>query len=306
MAKDDNTFLKKAKEFEAEKTLKKFQRMVNLRFSDGTFMGLWFYTRKDDICSSDLEVCIRIAKQYEECLNSIDKNFEEKLKSFINENNLNKFNQNNKTIKFEDGKLMPFWFMSYKKILLSSTNKCCKMVQQQYQEYIKMQADKKQMVFSLHLKEFVEMPNLDKFMKQKDILFSDGVSMNSWYNNNKDNLKDNDEIQRQYDMFKRNKAYEKEKRDKKTKINFECKIQEFLSIKSSYKFKSFNNLKFSDDSLVGGWFQRNEKKLSANYSEQYLIMLEQKRNYEKKVITGFEDDKVIKERIKGKNDNNGE
>ena len=310
MTDNNKIFLKKAKEFAEEKGVEKFKRISSPKFSDGTFMGVWFDKRKKDICSSTLEICIRITKQYNEYLYGIDKKFDEKLKLFANEQNLDKFNYNKKTIKFNDGKLMSVWFITYKDLLFSSDNEFCRLIQKQYKEYQKEYQNnrysKQQQLFLLHLKEFIESPNLDKFSEYKIVLFSDGKSMNSWYRNNKDILKDNVEIQKQHDMFIRNRIYEKKKCEAQSKIDFERKIQEFLSLKSLEKFKKFSYLKFSDGSLVGGWFNQNEKKLSINYGEQYLMTLEQKNEkYQKDSTTNFNDDKIISHEMKSENNKNG-
>ena len=50
MTDNNKIFLKKAKEFAEEKGVEKFKRISSPKFSDGTFMGVWFDKRKKDIC----------------------------------------------------------------------------------------------------------------------------------------------------------------------------------------------------------------------------------------------------------------
>lgn len=57
---------------------------------------------------------------------------------------------------------------------------------------------------------------------------------------------------------------------------FLIKAKEFLDEKGMNKFHRLSLPKFSDGTLVDGWFDRNEARLSTDYETQYLIMLEQK------------------------------
>ncbi len=293
---NNNAFLIKAKEFLDEKDMNKFHCLSLPKFSDGTFKGIWFDKRKKDIFSSDLKICIEITKQYNEYQDNSKKRFEEKLNLFANEKNLDKFNQANKDIKFDDGKLMCLWFMTYKKFLFSCDSEICKKIQNQYQDYKKKNDSKAKTLFESRLKEFIDEPNLDKFSRYRDkyILFKDGKIMNNWYYCNKSLLSDNEEIKRQYASFEA----EKSKRILKSKENFERKIEEFLNIRNSMKFKQCNDFRFSDGTLVDGWFSRNEARLSSDYETQYLIMLEQKNGGFGNNLISFKEENCLDEKRK--------
>ena len=200
-------FLFKLKEFYKEKDLQKFNGSnKTIKFANGNYMGNWFRDNKKQIFDSNETTCKKIQKQYKKYreklyLEQKETDFTNKIKEFYKEKDLQKFNGNNKTLKFAKGTYMGYWFIGNKNEIFESIDDICKKVQEQYKAYKKDKFNKK-------AKEFYEEQNLEKFdCNKKSIKFKSGSLMGVWFNNNKKEIFNFDDelclqVLRQYYEYK--------------------------------------------------------------------------------------------------------
>ena len=197
------SFEQKLEMFANELNLNKFnQREDSIKFSDNTNMGIWFNNNKKAILSSPDELSL-IKNQYEEYLNNIKRlSKDEKIKEFIEESNLNKFNQFDDAVKFSDDVNMCRWFNKNRKTLLLDDIFCLSIIKQ-YKNYTKKNAYKNQLY---RCKEFLFELDFNKFSFEKILRFSDGYPMNIWFIERYDILKTGKnnifvEILKQYEKY---------------------------------------------------------------------------------------------------------
>ena len=143
---DNNTFAnvkkryyEKLKEFKQEENLNKFKPNNDLRFKDNTLMNAWFKNHYFKIISSNDDVSKSIMMQYKKFCEEQKRrlSFEEKLLEFEREEDLQKFNKNNKTIKFTDGCIKSNYWNSNKKRIYSLNNVISKSIIKQHEDYKK-------------------------------------------------------------------------------------------------------------------------------------------------------------------------
>ena len=73
LASSERKFVFKLEEFLQEQNLDKFNvNKKNLKFKDGSLMGVWFNHNKPAIINSDDEICLKILKQFYEYKNKPD------------------------------------------------------------------------------------------------------------------------------------------------------------------------------------------------------------------------------------------
>lgn len=216
----------KCKEFLECLDFEKFNVDSKLAFSNGMIMSKWFLENKIYILSSKNELCIEIAKQYQEYLNNIKKQRERKNRLiyeknkhlFYREKDLNKYD-NTSTLKFPDGMFMGEWFMIYKDYILSSNGCFEKAIKDKYELFLLTRSLKT---------EFLEEENFEKFDIYGYVRFSTGALMNAYWEvyqkeilNSKCNI--DRLIAKQYEEYLREQKQDIVYLD--DKVNTEIKVQ---------------------------------------------------------------------------------
>ncbi len=166
-------------EFSKERNLDKFNGSKDdLRFSDGTGMAKWFFSRntKDEILSSNDEYSIRIQKDYEKYKNR-------RIIEFLNIDDLNKF-YSKSNITFKDGSNVYRWWVINKKTIMSASDEYSVTVQKQYKKYETRK-------FLDKFYEFLLMDDDKKFKNttKEEMHFKDGSSVYSWYSHYRNKVK---------------------------------------------------------------------------------------------------------------------
>lgn len=154
---------------------------TDIKLSNGVIASVWFNENKNSLFESRTKENLEIKRQYDEYRFS----FDDKISEFIKEKDFNKFNCNNRSIKFSDGSIISIWFDNHKqKILLSSYE-----IRKQYDKYLNGAT------YNLRKEEFALEPNLEKFnMKKKCVYFDDGKCMFGWFKRYKNNILSNNDL----------------------------------------------------------------------------------------------------------------
>lgn len=274
---NDETFNNKVLEFYLERSLDKYvARNGDLRFKDNTVMFTWFSNNKNRILNSDDNICKLIKKQYfEEYLKCSEKTyylkqkgFEDKLLEFLNEEDLNKFNLKNRTLKFKSGTIMSVWFNNYKNRIIKLNNEISDDVMMQYLKYynVTLKEPRYERLYK-RAEEFYKEKNIDKYnIKNENIIFKDNIIMSVWFVNNKHIIFNSDnmyciKIKEEYEnkFLPLVETSKMEKKKNRGLILFEEKLEEFTLENDLNKFNSGNKvIKFKNGSLMGNWFNMNK------------------------------------------------
>ena len=178
-------------EFANCQNLDKFNDNKNyLFFEDGTKMSVWFRRPgiKEEIFSYKPVISDDLKYYKEYYYNKIKNDYykykNQKLIEFIEIDDLNKFYSNG-NIKFKDGSSTYRFWIIYKSDIINSNDTLCLRIKEQYNDY----KDKK---FINRLIEFLKMDDSIKFTQpsKKQLSFSDGKGVSSWYLNNKNKIKE--------------------------------------------------------------------------------------------------------------------
>ena len=186
---DKEKYNKRIIEFLEETNMKKFEKKDrNIKFSDGTFMSLWFYINFNNIKNSCDDLSKSIILQYEkyevdkkEQMEELKKKMDyEKKKEFLEEKSDDKF-KSFSNIKFKNGTYMGPWFKKNKKKLEYSDDKPSKLILEQYEAYVKSQKESLEKIWNEKLEEFAKEKNKRKFFPSSKIKFTDGTYMGNWF-----------------------------------------------------------------------------------------------------------------------------
>ena len=281
------TFETSVIEFLECSNMEKYNVQGNVKFKNGSDMGLWFYSHKDRILSSFDKDCIKVKEEYENVyLNSFasmrEKQYYDKLVEFEQEQDLIKFNNNKRTLLFSDGRPKSTWFYSHYDELLNSTDDLSKSVQKQFKEYKKQYGISNKVLFIDRINEFIKEENVDKFNPQlRSCFFSDGASMNTWWNNYFKRVFQEYEdlssiIKKQYESYRKI-------RDEEVKSLSTIKLDEFVKEENLHKFSSSNKTcLFSDGAFMSRWFSYNKNKIFECNDEKCIEIKKQYEDYKQR------------------------
>lgn len=275
------------------------------KFYKGNKMSHWFYKNIDIIKEMENYAARDIISQYNSSGFNFDEKilvvsssrdmFEKRLKEFSKENGTYKFKFLSKEPLFKDNTRMGIWFVENKNDVLTSNDHYCMQIREQYKNYLEhetaMTNDEK---YKKRLLEFCNEKDYYSKFKSYGIaaVFSDGVSMNGWYYENKERIEEScDElsqiIKAQFRCYLDIKGIKKKE---KSEILYRNKLLSFMQEEDYGKFSQIAFVEFKDGSNMGSWFNvhkstifnsnddiSNEIKMQ---HENYLESID-KRNYAK-------------------------
>lgn len=258
--------------FEKETNLNKFKFAdKSVRFEDGTVMGPWFSERKNKLFNMNTNVTNSIKKQFEEYESKRKfKFFNDRVEEFISIKNSEKFNINKTDLRFIDGVIVSYWFQVNKNKILNSNDTLCNVIKQEYEQFLNTRNENHEKWFNDYVQEFEKEENVYKFdSNNKEIKFSNGVVMSSWFFNNKKSLLNSNSgytaIKKQYDEYKKTCG--------KKNMPFELRLVEFEKEENMLKFKTSGNVKFKDGCKMDIWFKNNVRKIIKMSNDAYCISI---------------------------------
>lgn len=232
-----------------EMNLENHYETSKLRFKDGTRVDKWVYSNKYKIKNSDSKIGKEALEKWE---NFTNPNFiYQRRKAEFEKAPKEKFSISTK-LRFDDGTLMNKWFKRNYAWMRSEKDDLSRSIINQYIKYNELKKPKE--YFEIRLHEFEKAPE-EKFDVSFKLKFKDGTFMKSWFNVNKNQIKDNtDEISKsimmQYEKYK-NECISK-------KYEHLSKLKEFEREENLIKFDENNTfIRFKDGTSMSSWFYKN-------------------------------------------------
>lgn len=191
--------------------------------------------------------------------------FEERLDEFLEIQNFEKYNSYGNCI-FKDGTSANTWFRSQLKRIMNSDDNKCKIVMKGYIDFkneLRYQKERLNTVtFTKTCKdrefliEFEAKEGLDKFKKDGDVKFQNGIHMATWFYENYRRIisvpyKECKSILAQYEKFKRIERQKQKLYEARDRL-------EFLNEQNIDKFDSTCEIYFESGKNMGKWFVDNK------------------------------------------------
>ena len=267
----------KLNQFISIKSLSKYGKFGGLTFDDGTLVSIWFRKNKDDIFSSDNELCRKVKKEYEKFIDN-GKNKTTFNNIYISDKNIlaeefylcksdDKF-KNDSKLCFEKGISMNEWFIKNKRYILESKSKVCIEIINQYKIYLYNLRQQKIISNHRYKIHFLNEFNLKKFNYSYNFKFDDGTLMSLWFYSNKERFKDSDspidtEIWQQYMTY----------------WDLRKLKEEFMNSEDFSKFDPESALRFSTGALMCDWWLSNQDDIFNYNTEENRYIIRQYNEY---------------------------
>ena len=246
-----------------------------IKFSDGSFMGLWLYVNKvklEEMSQNDEQVRVIINELNSQKGLSFEKKLEEVYDYLLEYGELP--NLGDKQIKFNDGVLISSWLSNNKLKLeeMSQNDEQARAIINELKRRRGLSFEEKLLEAYKYLQENKCLPNIN----DKTIKFSDGPFMGVWLYVNKVKLEDmsqNDE---------RARVIINELNSQRS-LSFEEKLNEvygYLQENKCLPNQRDKTIKFSDGSFMGSWLNSNKLKLEemSQKDEQVQVIINELKN----------------------------
>ena len=246
-----------------------------IKFSDGSFMGLWLYVNKvklEEMSQNDEQVRVIINELNSQKGLSFEKKLEEVYDYLLEYGELP--NLGDKQIKFNDGVLISSWLSNNKLKLeeMSQNDEQARAIINELKRRRGLSFEEKLLEAYKYLQENKCLPNIN----DKTIKFSDGPFMGVWLYVNKVKLEDmsqNDE---------RARVIINELNSQRS-LSFEEKLNEvygYLQENKCLPNQRDKTIKFSDGSFMGSWLKSNKLKLEemSQKDEQVQVIINELKN----------------------------